>query len=204
MADDESPSGALPHPRDPADDAADAASVARGLGRAFRPWILGVLGGAVFLAFLLWGANRPDDPHPLDIGERPADASVSTPADGLDFAELARRVGEGCLELLVADTSEERQSGLRGREGELERVDGMLFVYEQPTGGAFTMSEVVAPLEIGFYGPGGERLGGELMEPCEGSIAECPLYPAPNGFQYAIETAPGHLPEGDLGGECEP
>ena len=82
----------------------------------------------------------------------------------------------------------------------------MLFVHDAPqaTPGAFTMSQVVEPLQVGFYGADGSPMGGHEMEPCPGSIQDCPRYPVDAGWQFAVETAPGELPEGALGPECEP
>lgn len=193
----------FPVPENPVDEPAPFSEVVAGFVRTSWPWILSGLIVVAIVGVLAWGANRPDDP--LLEGGAPAETQT-TPADGLEFAELARQVGEGCLELLVADSTEERASGLRHRESELERVDGMLFVYDAPQGPglAFTMAGVVEPLDIGFYGPDGDRLGGHSMVPCEGSIQDCPRYEAPEGFQHAIETAPGGLPDGPLGGECQP
>lgn len=194
----------IPRSDEPDGDVPRSSDLALGLARTTWAWIAGAVVLLGFVGFLLWGANRPDDPE-LSADDA-SELTPSTPADGLQFAETARLVGESCLRLLAADTTEERASGLRHRESELERVDGMLFVNEAPQlgGGNFTMSEVVAPLEVGFYGADGARLGGHVMEPCPGSIADCPLFPAPAGWQFAVETKPARLPDGDLGAECEP
>lgn len=193
----------IPRPNDAAggDDAPGAGDLAVGVARTTWPWIVGAVALFGFVGFLLWGANRPDDPV---LPPPTPEQSAGTPADGLQFAEVARLIGESCLKLLVADTPEERASGLRYRESELDRVDGMLFVHDSPQqqAGFFTMSGVVEPLEVGFYGPDGKRTGGHDMEPCSASIEECQPYEAPGGWQFAIETAPGKLPPGDLGGEC--
>lgn len=195
-------------PQDPetagrADAQPDAGALAVGVVRTTWPWILGALAAVGFVLFLLWGANRPDDPAlpPAAAGGTPA-----TPADGLNFTEVARLIGETCARLLVADTPDERESGLRHREIELERLEGMLFVHEAPqtNPGFFTMAGVEEGLAVGFYGPDGARIGGHEMVPCDGTVEACPRYAAPEGWQFAIETAPGQLPEGNLGGECTP
>ena len=176
-----------------------------GLMRSSWPWILSGVIALTFIAFLLWGSDQPEDPTLGPQATGSTALTPTTPADGLAFAESARLVGETCLKLLVADTPEERASGLRYRESELDRVDGMLFVLEAPQvqgAGAFTMSGVVAPLEVGFYGADLKRLGGHVMEPCAGTIADCPQYRASEGWQFGIETMPGKLPAGDLGVEC--
>lgn len=182
-----------------------------GLARSFRTWIVVAVAVLAVVVVLLVGANRPADPEVVESGAPGAtsatdatDATDATAADGSELARTCRSVGGACLELLVAETPSEREAGLRGRESVLERVDGMLFVFDEPTDGAFTMSEVVEPLEIGFYDADGERVGGHVMEPCAGSVEECPTYGAEAPFQFAVETAPGELPAGPLGGSCEP
>lgn len=196
-----------PGESDPEGDASPG-DLAAGLVRTMWPWLVGVGAVVVVAAFLLWGANRPDDPKVVGADGEGGTGSrtASTPADGLEFAEIGRMIGDSCLKLLVADDSEERFSGLRGRESELERVDGMLFVGDGPSAGGFTMSGVVEPIQLGFYDADGRRVGGHLMEPCAGNLSDCPTYPPPEGetWSFAVETAPGRLPEGDLGGECSP
>lgn len=195
----------IPRPGEPEGDAPRASDLAVGVARTTWPWILGGVVLLGFVGFLLWGADRPGDPE-LPPRSTAQEQTVTTPPDGLAFSEVARLVGETCLRFLVADTVEERASGLRFRESELDRVDGMLFAQDapQPEPGFFTMSEVVEPLEVGFYDADGHRLGGQVMEPCPGAIQDCPRYDAPAEWQFAIETRPGELPEGDLGPECEP
>lgn len=190
-------SGDLHDERGAADDLS-IGDAATGILRSTWPWLLAGVALLAFVVFLVWGASRPDDPEIV---------TPSTPADGLDFAEIGRQIGESCLRLLVADTEAKRVTGLRYRESELGRVDGMIFVWDEPLVGlGFTMSGVVEPLDIGFYDPGGTKVGGHAMTPCSESLSECPGYPAPEGAQVsaAVETAPGRLPDGNLGGECEP
>ncbi|HVM41189.1 MAG TPA: DUF192 domain-containing protein [Acidimicrobiia bacterium] len=176
---------------------ASPGDLAAGLLRTLWPWLLAGVAVLGFVAFLLWGSGQPDDPEFVDS------RTVPTPADGLAFSEVGRLIGDTCLKLLVADDPAERASGLRGREGELDRVDGMLFVGDAPSMGAFTMSEVVAPIEIGFYDAEGTHLGGHDMVPCADSIQKCVTYPPPSPWSFAVETKPGELPDGNLGGECE-
>ena len=59
-------------------------------------------------------------------------------------------MGGRCLRVVLADDMTERVQGLRERSN-LGPYDGMLFVYDEPVDGAFTMSTVPVPLEIGFY-----------------------------------------------------
>lgn len=183
------------------DDTPSAGDLAAGVVRTTWPWILAGVVAVGFVAFLLWGANSPDDPT---LPEPANGNTPATPADGLAITEVFRLIGETCFHMLVADTPDERASGLRYRESELDRVDGMLFVHDSPQHdpGHFTMLGVVDPLAVGFYDGQGARVGGHEMVPCAGNVGECPRYEAPVGWQYAVESKPGGLPDGSLGGEC--
>lgn len=202
----------IPPPPDPAErDQAGPADLAVGWARAFRPWLIAAVLLAAFVGVLLWGANRPDNPKVASgsgsaaTKTAPGGVTSDTPADGLDFQEIARKVGEDCFKLLVADTPQKRASGLRYREQELDRVDGMLFVEDQPqAAGFFTMAGVTDPLQVGFYDARGNVIGGYEMKPCSGSVSACPRYVPQGAWTYAIETKPGKLPDGKLSGTCKP
>lgn len=191
---------AEPRPNDDGDGRRRAGplDLAAGLARTLRWWLIGLAVAVGLLLLLLWGTNRPDDP---ELGE--AGGPPSTPADGLQFDETQRQVGDRCLSLLVADTPAEWRAGLRGRESELERVDGMLFVSSVPAINAFTMRGVTAPLSLGFYDANGGALGGHDMVPCPAESETCPSYDPPAPYAFVVETALGELPEGPLGGGCE-
>jgi uncharacterized membrane protein (UPF0127 family) len=102
-----------------------------------------------------------------------------------------------CLNLVVADTLEDRVAGLRGRT-DLGPYDGMLFVFQGPSDSAFTMSGVTVPLDIGFFGADGARNSTRLMKPCAKAEAQCPVYRADGPYLYAIETLKGQLPSGPV------
>ena len=80
----------------------------------------------------------------------------------------------------------------------------MLFVFEGPIQGQFTMSGVDAPLDIAFFDTNGARSSTRAMKPCpEKAETECPVYGADGPFLYAVETKGGELPSGDLAA-CSP
>jgi uncharacterized membrane protein (UPF0127 family) len=143
-----------------------------------------------------------------------ADADAESPRPGLAAAGFVRdvkaarvpfdgstagslRVGDQVLEVVVADENDERVQGLRTRK-DAAPYDGMLFVFPVDTQGAFTMSTVRGPLDIGFYKANGKRVDKLLMQPCAGSESSCPLYQPRAPFRYALETAGGELPRGPL------
>jgi uncharacterized membrane protein (UPF0127 family) len=121
----------------------------------------------------------------------PADA----PFAGLDAVDLA--VGGRCLRVVVADEVAERVQGLRARD-DLGGYDGMLFVYDEPTTGTFTMSTVRVALDIGFYESSGAPVSRRQMTPCPRAEKDCPSYSAGSSYQYALETLSDALPPGEL------
>lgn len=93
------------------------------------------------------------------------------------------------LDVLLADTPEERQTGLKGIEVIPGGADGMLFVYEIPAPVRYVMLGVPIPLDIWFFAPNGALIGGTEMAPCPAE--PCPLYPSPAGVSWVLETTAG-------------
>jgi uncharacterized membrane protein (UPF0127 family) len=61
------------------------------------------------------------------------------------------------------------------------------------------MSDVAAPLDIGFFRADGARDSSRAMAPCpDKAQTECPVYRPDGPFTYAVETRPGGLPSGAL------
>ena len=188
----------MTEPDDRSTGEASPAQLIAALARSYRTWLVVVAVAVLGLVWLLWGANRPADPKLGDATGEAATITPSTPADGLAFEERLQGVGEHCLLVLVADSQAERASGLRYRETELRRVDGMLFVDTPGQTAAFTMAGVVAPLDLGFYDEQGDPVGRHAMAPCPGSEQACPIYRPQSPWTFALETAPGRLPDGPL------
>ncbi len=141
------------------------------------------------------------DPEP-HAGGLPLSAVLNraTPAmapfEGLGALHAA--VGyDHCLNLVVADTLDQRVAGLRDRT-DLGPYDGMLFVFQGPSDSAFTMSGVTVPLDIGFFANDGKRTSTRLMKPCPRAEKQCPVYRADGPYVYAIETLKGQLPAGPV------
>lgn len=182
-----------------AEPKAGALDLAVGMGKAFRPWFVGLLVAAVVVVVLAYGANRPADPTFIDAT---AGAESTTTTSGVTFEQRKILVGDRCLTVEVADTPEKRAQGLKNRDS-LGEINGMVFLFEQPVMAAFTMSEVRIPLTIGFYDDTGMRVDALDMEPCpSGSSAECPRYESKSAFRNALEVGRGQLPEGALVMNC--
>lgn len=99
------------------------------------------------------------------------------------------QVGGVPLEVLIADTPEERQLGLTGVEVIPGGADGMLFVYETPAPVRYFMLDVPIALDIWFFDPDGVLIGGTEMAPCPAE--PCPLYPSPADVSWVLETVAG-------------
>ena len=113
--------------------------------------------------------------------------STSTVTPALPTTELD--VGADNLEVWVADEPAERQQGLRAVAELPEGIDGMLFVFSEPTTPNFIMEDTLIPLEVWFFDPGGSLIGSHEMTPCPAD--PCPLYPAPGPVGWALETPAG-------------
>jgi uncharacterized membrane protein (UPF0127 family) len=153
---------------------------------------LGIVGWFVVASVALDSGESSSGIAPLLRDGTPADA----PFTGL--TEIALGVGGDCWIVVVADDQRERVEGLRGRR-DTGPYDGMLFVFDEPTTAAFTMSGVPVPLDIGFYDAGGAPVSRRRMEPCPRSEADCPVYRAEGEFAFALETEAGGLADGALG-----
>jgi uncharacterized protein len=127
-------------------------------------------------------------------GARPAAA----PFAGLTEVRLG--IGGDCRRIVVADAGGERAVGLMRRR-DLGPYDGMLFVFDRPTQGAFTMSQVPVPLDIGWYDAAGRPVDSVVMQPCPGRpVLDCPSYRSRGPYSYAVETLQDELPDGGLSG----
>jgi uncharacterized membrane protein (UPF0127 family) len=96
--------------------------------------------------------------------------------------------GEEEIAVEIADTPEERARGLMGRES-LPEDSGMIFVYPEPTEGAYWMRNTLIPLSIAFYDSNGEILRILDMEPCRRD--PCPLYDPGVPYVGALEVNQG-------------
>jgi uncharacterized membrane protein (UPF0127 family) len=131
---------------------------------------------------------------------------VSAPGDGqpVGFTTVAARItaadGEVCeVCLWLADTAEERARGLMDVTT-LGAADGMVFVFEEQTFGAFYMFDTPTPLSIAWFDEAGPLVGTADMAPCLDTPAgECPLYSPGAPYRYALEVFAGGLEEIGVG-----
>ncbi|MEX2252236.1 MAG: DUF192 domain-containing protein [Acidimicrobiia bacterium] len=93
------------------------------------------------------------------------------------------------LDVLIADSPEERQVGLKDAEEIPGGADGMLFVYETPAPVRYVMLDVPIPLDIWFFEQNGALIGSAEMAPCPAE--PCPLYASPGDVSWVLETPAG-------------
>ena len=96
--------------------------------------------------------------------------------------------GTVALDVQVADTQAERQTGLMGRES-LSPYDGMAFVWEEPVVSTFWMKDTLIPLSIAFWDDHGRIISILAMDPC--TEDPCPSYGPDEPFVGAVEVARG-------------
>jgi uncharacterized protein len=145
---------------------------------------------------------RGDDDSPAPVGALGAVLAAARPAAApfSRLTEVRLAFGGDCRRVVVADAVGERAVGLMRRR-DLGSYDGMLFVFDGPTLGSFTMSDVPVPLDIGWYDAAGRPVDRLVMQPCPAlSVSECPSYRSRGPYRYAVETLEGGLPGGALSG----
>jgi uncharacterized membrane protein (UPF0127 family) len=96
--------------------------------------------------------------------------------------------GDRSLSVRVADSDEERARGLMGVR-DLPADDGMAFLFDGPSTGAFWMQNTLIPLSIAFVSEDGHILGITEMTPCQAD--PCPSYSAPGPYAWAVEANAG-------------
>ena len=161
-----------------------------------------VLGAIALSVVLVKVLDEIGDPTP-DAGGIPLTAVLprSRPADApfVGLSEVKAAIGNRCLRLVVADSQEERVAGLRDHTSDLGPYDGMLFVFQGPSEGRFTMSHVTDPLDIAFFRQDGSRNATRSMAPCpDKAETECPAYAADGPYLFAVEAKKGQLPKGPI------
>ncbi|MGH2527894.1 MAG: DUF192 domain-containing protein [Actinomycetota bacterium] len=91
-------------------------------------------------------------------------------------------------DLEMARTPKARAVGLMGRT-ELGEGGGMVFLFDEPTTGAFWMKDTLIPLSIAFWEEDGDITDILDMRLCRSD--PCPLYRASEPFVGAIEMNRG-------------
>jgi hypothetical protein len=146
-------------------------------------------------------------PEPQDGGGGTARPPVSTAptvdtaalraSDGFDVSEVVFTDGDEriTMPVLVADEPSLRSTGLMYRT-DLPDDAGMLFVFDEPTTGAFWMKDTLLPLSIAFVGSDGNVQQVLDMEPCADD--PCPRYTPDDPYVRAVEANQGYFAAHDI------
>jgi uncharacterized protein len=93
--------------------------------------------------------------------------------------------GHGRLDVRIAETEQERQTGLMNVMA-LAPDDGMAFVFDEPVTTTFWMKDTLIPLSVAFVGQGGRVVSTSDMQPCDAD--PCPTYAASSPYTLAVEA----------------
>ena len=159
-------------------------------GAPAAPLSLDALAAAAGDAPAVRGAEVDEPPGPDERSSVPGVGEVAASITAEDGTVTA------CC-LMVASTDAQRQRGLM-QVTDLGGYQGMVFVWDQDTEGAFWMYNTVTPLSIAWFDADGAFVSSSDMEPCTSDDAEeCPMYPPDGEYRFALEVSEGELD--DLG-----
>ena len=96
------------------------------------------------------------------------------------------------VDVEIAETPEQRQRGLMGRE-DLAKDAGMMFIQFEPTMSGFWMKDTSIPLSVAFIGEEQTILEIIDMEPC--TQDPCPIYSPSVEYTAALEVNQGAFAE---------
>jgi len=116
-----------------------------------------------------------------------AGCAAPAPEAGLHGFETVGIVVDGQrLDVSLAETSTQRNQGLRGVKELPKEIDGMLFSWRDATPTTFGMRDTIIPLDIWWFDDEGRLLGSTDMDPC---LEEpCLSYASPGPVLWALET----------------
>ena len=150
---------------------------------------------AVLLGVAACGSEESSPPTTTVSGESPeatttAPQATTTEPEASGPVVLIETAGgdEVVVAVEVADSAEERQVGLMGRES-LPDDAGMIFLFDEDTSGGFWMKDTLIPLSIAFADADGTIVSVLDMEPCEAD--PCEIYDPGVPYRSALEVNQG-------------
>jgi uncharacterized membrane protein (UPF0127 family) len=149
-----------------------------------KQWV--VVGVVVVLlgAFLVLTIGKPAGP----VGPITPTSTSAVTASGQPMLPTKQiTIGNVPLTVEVASTPKEQETGLSGRAGLAEGA-GMLFVFPQPSMGAFWMKDMLFSLDIIFADAGGNIV---TITPNLSPATYPNVYPPTSPATYALEVPAG-------------
>jgi uncharacterized protein len=123
------------------------------------------------------------------LEEAPAATELEAPVE-LPTLTILNSLGERVpVQVEIADTPDEWQQGLMGREA-LAADAGMLFIFDQEQPLSFTMKDTLIPLSIAYIDGSGTIVDIQDMQPLDET-----LYPSATPARYALEVNQGFFGE---------
>ena len=133
------------------------------------------------------------------IEDRPVDMSLGPVGFPRQVLLVSSEDAEASLSLplercvWVASTAEQRRQGLMNVTS-IGNADGMVFIHDQPTSGAFWMKDTLLPLSIAFFSGDGKFIDAVDMSPCTSrNDSDCLRHSAPANYLLALEVQQGVL-----------
>ncbi len=113
--------------------------------------------------------------------------------------ENKMKIGEKTLTVEIADSAQEHEEGLSGRNS-LNKDHGMLFVMTKDSKPTFLMRGMKFPLDIIWINDGKIIGFSENLEPPKGSTGDenLPLYGAPAPVDFVLEVNGGFVKENKI------
>ena len=149
---------------------------------------------AVLSAAVIWLVDRPR----VEADAAGCQAS-NRGMDAMEMREIQLLDAGGKLHVVeahIADDGTERAFGYQYICKQIIDRTAILFVYRAPIRGRFHMSNVKAPLDIGFFDASGLLIDQQLMRPY--ADGESTLYSPDQDFQFALEARQGYFTEHNL------
>jgi uncharacterized protein len=140
------------------------------------------------------GGDPENGDGPPDADAPPNDVGIET--DAILLFDRGERGGPVELQVAVADTPEERATGLMGVEN-LGENQGMVFLHDEPTLSGFWMKDTLIPLSLAVWDEDGTILSILDMEPCPEE--PCPTYDPGEAWIGAVEVNQGYFDEQGIG-----
>lgn len=107
-----------------------------------------------------------------------------------EYDKLVVTINGYNISAFIADTNEKRTNGL-SRVENLDKDQGMLFVFDYPSKQEFWMKEMNFPIDIIWINDNYTVIHIERsLEPCVTTFM-CPLYSPSNNAKYVLETSAG-------------